>query len=196
MASVAIKNIVPGNLEDNKKAVEALTNYLRNLPAKELNRFEAIQKGIPVEVLAQKQIEDTLNLFSTRSGGFNTKLLNRIRFKDKDGNVQISSKNLKFDDMRKFADEGLLPEFSYGPELIPISDTSQFLPSVSDKIWEIMGTANARLSRYGLGLDAYAKVRKDMRAAGLEAHIISKLGKENGTKYISDLAEEWLPHES
>lgn len=190
MASVAIKNIVPGNLDDNKKAVEALTNYLRNLPAKELNRFEAIQKGIPVEVLAQKQIEDTLNLFSTRSSGFNTKLLNKIRFTDKDGNVQISSKNLKFDDMRKFADEGLLPEFSYGPELIPISDTSQFLPSVSDKIWEIMGTANARLSRYGLGLDAYAKVRKDMRAAGLEAHIINKLGKENGTKYISDLAEE------
>jgi len=190
MSSLVIKNIVPGNIDDNAKAVTALRQYLDKLPPKELNKFEAIQKGYSTEVLARKNVEDILNLLSTRDGAFNIKLLNKIRFTDEAGDVVVSAKNLKFNDMRKLSEEGLIPEFIYGPELIPISDTGQFLPSISDKVWDIMGQANARLSRHPIGLDAYAKVRKDMRASGLEAHLIKQLGEENGKKYITEMAQE------
>lgn len=190
MSSVVIKNLVPGKLDDNKAAIDALRRYLDDLPERELNRFEAIQKGYTTQQLAERNVQDMLNLLSDVDGNFNTKLLNKIRFTDDAGNTVVSAKRLSFDDMRELAEEGLVPQSIVGPELIPISDTGQFLPSVSDKIWDIMGIANARLSRHGLGLDAFAKVRKDMRASGLEAHIIKQLGKEKGTKYLTEMAQD------
>lgn len=201
MAIAGIKDLVPGSFDDNKKAFDSLVDYLRKLSEKELNKFESIQKGYSIEAVAEKQLRDLLNLFSTREGGFNTALLNKIRSVDESGNAVVSAKNLTFDDMRRLADEGLVPEYSYGPELIPISDTSQFLPSQSDRLWDIMGEANARLSRHPLGLDAYAKVRKDMRASGLEKYIINQHTKGltgeardqaffKAKQYISDMAEE------
>jgi hypothetical protein len=202
MASAAIKELREGGIENNQRAYNALVDYLRGLSSKELNRFEAIQKGYSVEAFARKQLEDILSTFTTRDGKFNSALLKKIRSVDKEGNVIVSAKGLSFeDDMKALADEGMLPEWTFGPTLVPISDTSQVLPSVSDKIWDIMGEANARLSRHPIGLDAYAKVRKDMRASGLEEHIISnftkgleganrKVALDNAKKYLSDMAEE------
>ena len=202
MASAAIKELVEGGVENNTKAYNALVDYLRALPAKELNRFEAIQKGYSIEAFARKQLEDIVSMFTTKSGKFNDKLLKKIRFVDDKGNLVVSAKKLTFeDDMMDLADEGMLPEWTFGPTLVPISDTSQYLPSVSDKIWDIMGEANARLSRHPIGLDAYAKVRKDMRATGLEEHILNSFTKGlegakkkaalvKAKKYLSDMAEE------
>ena len=201
MSSLVLKNIVPGKLEDNKGAIDALRKYLDDLPAAERNRFEAIQKGYSTQVIAEKNVQDILNLLTTREGGFNAALLNKIRFTDEAGNSVVSAKKLTWEDMQKLADEGNLPESVYGPEMIPISDTGQFLPSKIDKIWDIMGEANARLTRYDLGFDAFAKVRKDMRASGLEKHLMNSFTKGlegddlvkatvKAKQYISQMAEE------
>lgn len=201
MSALVLKNIVPGTLDDNKKAIDALRQYLDDLPKAELNKFEAIQKGYSTQVLAEKNVQDILNMLTTRDGNFNEALLRKIRFTDEAGNAVISAKNLTWDDMKALANEGNVPESVYGPELVPISDTGQFLPSISDKLWDIMGEANARLTRYDIGLDAFAKVRKDMRATGLEKHLMNAFTKGlegddlvkatiKAKKYIAEMAED------
>jgi hypothetical protein len=105
------------------------------------------------------------------------------------------------DALRKLSKKDAVPEFISGPTLIPMSDNAKFDVTITEKIWDIMGKANARLSREGLGLDAYVKVRKDMRASGLEQHIMQSVTKGltgealekaagNARKYISNMAEE------
>ena len=170
------------------------------MPEKELSRYEALQKT-STQNLAERNVQDILNLLSKRDGSFNNELLNIIRGTDEAGNVVVSAKALTMDALRKLSKKDAVPEFISGPTLIPMADNARFDVTITEKVWDIMGKANARLSRDGLGLDAYVKVRKDMRASGLEQHIMQSVTKGltgealekaagNARKYISNMAEE------
>jgi hypothetical protein len=201
-SQIVVKNLVEGDLAANKKAVDALRNYLDELPTKELNKFEAIsKKGVTTQVLAERNVQDILNLLSRRDGSFNKDLLNLIRFADDKGDEVFTASALTMDDLRRLADNDSVPEFIVGPTMIPVPDSDKFTVSFTEKIWDMMGKANARLSRHGLGLDAYAKVRKDMRASGLEQHIIQQVTKGltgealekaagNARRYIVEMAQD------
>jgi hypothetical protein len=110
----------------------------------------------------------------------NLDLLNKIRVKNEEGEWVISGK-LSLDDLPQVADD--MPEYVLGPKLVPISDSGNVTASTISKGWTWLGMANARLSREPIVFEEIIRLRKSMKASGLEAQYVrSVLSKvENPT---------------
>jgi hypothetical protein len=110
----------------------------------------------------------------------NLDLLNKIRVKNEEGDWVISGK-LSLDDLPQVADD--MPEYVLGPKLVPISDSGNVTASTISKGWTWLGMANARLSREPIVFEEIIRLRKSMKASGLEEqYVASVVGKlENPT---------------
>ena len=110
----------------------------------------------------------------------NLDLLNKIRVKNEEGEWVISGK-LSLDDLPQVADD--MPEYVLGPKLVPISDSGNVTASTISKGWTWLGMANARLSREPIVFEEIIRLRKSMKASGLEdQYVASVVGKlENPT---------------
>ena len=110
----------------------------------------------------------------------NLDLLNKIRVKNEEGEWVISGK-LSLDDLPQVADD--MPEYVLGPKLVPISDSGNVTASTISKGWTWLGMANARLSREPIVFEEIIRLRKSMKASGLEEqYVASVVGKlENPT---------------
>ncbi len=102
----------------------------------------------------------------------NLDLLNKIRVKNEEGDWVISGK-LSLDDLPTVADD--MPEYVLGPKLVPISDSGNVTASTISKGWTWLGMANARLSREPIVFEEIIRLRKSMKASGLESQYVSSV---------------------
>jgi hypothetical protein len=169
LAQIAVKN-----LTDEAKALTEMRAYLANLTDAERLRFQLYDPSVGgnTAVHAKKAYDAVRNLYSKRNGDINEDLLAKVRTLGDDGEYVVSTKNLSLEDLPNKMDTNLTPEFISGPTLVPVSDTGAFRVSVTDRLWDSMGEANARFSREGLVLNEMIRVRTDIAESGLEKRIM------------------------
>jgi hypothetical protein len=169
-----LAKIAVANLDNEPKALEAMREYLRNLPAKERARFQLYDESVGgnINVHAKKAYDAVRNLYSKRNGDINMDLLNKVRITDKSGKLAVSTKNLSLEDLPNKMSVELTPEFISGPTLVPVSDTGNFAVSLTDKAWDAMGEANARFSREPIVINEMIRIRKEMAESGFEERLV------------------------
>lgn len=186
---------------DGTRAVAAVREYLNKLPEKDRLRFSLYDTGASTQVHAERVVAATKNLVSKRDGDINDNLLNKIRFRNEKGDMVISTKDFRLEDLPNKMDPSLAPEWVSGPTLVPVSDSDNFAASLVDKTWDYMGEANARFSREPLVIDSMINIRKDMRATGFEKRIMDqftkglsgdelKIAQDNAKAHIISIAED------
>jgi len=159
---------------DGKRAIDAVQEYLDSLPVKDRERFSLYSTGASTRVHAERVVAATKNLVSKRNGEINDDLLNKIRFRNDKGDMVISTKDFRLEDLPDKMNADLAPNWIVGPRFVPISDNDNFAASLVDKTWDYMGEANARFSREPLVIDSMIRIRKDMRATGFEKRIMDQ----------------------
>jgi hypothetical protein len=162
------------NTADETRAVTAVREFLDKLSLNERERFSLYSTGASTQVHAERVVAATKNLVSKRNGEVNENLLNKIRFRNDKGDMVISTKDFRIEDLPNKMDPSLAPEWVSGPTLVPVSDSDNFAASLVDKTWDYMGEANARFSREPLVIDSMIRIRKDMRATGFEKRIMDQ----------------------
>jgi hypothetical protein len=162
------------NTPDEAVAINTVQEFLDRLPLKERERFSLYSTGASTRVHAERVVQATKNLVSKRDGTINEDLLNKIRFRNEKGDMVISTKDFRLEDLPNKMNPDLAPEWVAGPTLVPVSDSDNFAASLVDKAWDYMGEANARFSREPLVIDSMIRIRKDMRAAGFEKRIMDQ----------------------
>ena len=169
LAQIAVKN-----LTDEPKALAAMREYLGNLTDAQRNRFQLYDPSVGgnIAVHAKKAYDATRNLYSKRNGEINEDLLAKVRTLGDDGEYVVSTKNLSLEDLPDKMDTSLTPEFISGPTLVPVSDTGNFVTSISQRAWDGMGEANARFSREPIVINEMIRIRKEMAESGLEKRIM------------------------
>ena len=169
LAQIAVKN-----LTDEPKALAAMREYLGNLTDAQRNRFQLYDPSVGgnIAVHAKKAYDATRNLYSKRNGEINEDLLAKVRTLGDDGEYVVSTKNLSLEDLPDKMDTALTPEFISGPTLVPVSDTGNFVTSISQRAWDGMGEANARFSREPIVINEMIRIRKEMAESGLEKRIM------------------------
>jgi len=173
LGSLAIKNLDPKI--DRVDAINNIRKYLDGLSPKDLARFELYtKKGVTTQRHAEAIYDSVRPYFSKRNGDINTDLLSQVRKVDKDGNISVNSEGINLTHIPGEGQFDLAPEFISGPTLIPVLDSGSFPNGIMDKGWDIMGAANARLSRVPLVDDAIINIRKTMDETGFEKSFIEK----------------------
>ena len=169
-----IDSILIKNLNNKKQAIADLVEYLEKNPALK-GRFQSMSSGmVTTQQHAERAYMDVLNTFSKADGTLNTDLWNKVRKVKSDGEIVLSSKNLSVDDLPSKSQKDMHPRWISGPTLVPVSEGQSMTASISDKIWDYMGEANARFSREGIVLDAMLDVRGQMDETGFAERILKQ----------------------
>lgn len=173
LGSLAIKYLDPKI--SRQTAINGIRSYLDELSPKARARFELYtQEGITTQQHAERIYDSVRPYFSKRNGDLNTDLLSKVRRVDEKGNVTVSSDGLNLTHIPGEQQFDLAPEFISGPTLIPVLDNGNFATGIMEKGWDIMGSANARLSRVPLVQSALIDIRKTMNETGFEKRFIEK----------------------
>jgi hypothetical protein len=169
LAQIAVKY-----LDDEGRALAEMRAYLSELTEKELKRFQLYDESVGgnIEVHAKKAYDAVRNLYSKRNGEINMDLLGKVRTLGDDGEYVVSTKNLSLEDLPTKMDTSLTPEFISGPTLVPVSDTGNFAASVTERLWDAMGEANARFSREPIVINEMIRIRTEIAESGLEKRIM------------------------
>jgi len=169
LAQIAVKY-----LDDETRALAEMRTYLSNLTEAELKRFQLYDESVGgnTSLHAKKAYDAVRNLYSKRNGEINMDLLGKVRTLGDDGEYVVSTKNLSLEDLPTKMDTSLTPEFISGPTLVPVSDTGNFAASVTERLWDSMGEANARFSREPIVINEMIRIRKEIAESGLEKRIM------------------------
>jgi hypothetical protein len=169
LAQIAVKH-----LDDEARALQEMRTYLLNLTEAERLRFQLYDTSVGgnIEVHAKKAYDAVRNLYSKRNGEINMDLLSKVRFLGDDGEYVVSTKGLSLEDLPSKMDTTLTPEFISGPTLVPVSDSGVFRVSVTERLWDSMGEANARFSREPIVLNEMIRIRTEIADSGLEKRIM------------------------
>lgn len=198
LAKIAVKNMGK-NPEDRIKAIAAMEEYLSKLSPAESGRFMMYGRGETFKSHAERAYDAVHNLYSKADGSLNENLLSKVRKVDKDGNVVVSTADLKLADLPTSIAE--TPNLIHGPTMVPINDMPNTAAGFMDRQWDYMGEANARFSREPLVIDAMIRIRKDMIATGYDQQYMNlvtkgltgdalKLAEENGKRHLVSIAED------
>jgi hypothetical protein len=180
--------IAVANLDNKELAIIKIQDWMAKNPSfRKEAQLEA--QGIDEQMHAEIIYKRAKEIFEKRSkvaGGeteVNLELLNKIRIQNADGDWVISGK-MTLDDLPK--DSADIPAYILGPELVPISDSGNATSSTITKGWTWLGMANARMSRQPIVFEEIIRMRKQMKASGLEAKyiesVVSKVDNTNPTK--------------
>lgn len=180
--------IAVANLDNKELAIAKIKDWMEKNPSfRKEAQLDA--QGIDEQMHAEIIFNRAKEIFEKRgatAGGekeINLELLDKIRIQNSDGDWVISGK-MSLDDLPTKADD--IPEYILGPTLVPISDSGQVTASTITKGWTWLGMANARMSRQPIVLEEIIRMRKQMKATGLEAKyieaIVSKVDNANPTK--------------
>ena len=175
LAKIAVKGL-SDNPAIEAKTIAEMSKYLNDLPVEELNRFQSIASGVAtIDDHARRAYEATKNLYSKADGTVNKDLWNKVAKVDKKGNIQVSTHDLRLEDLPSTSD--LAPRFVHGPTMVPVTDTGNFASGLVDKTWDYMGEANARFSREPIVIDAMIRIRKEMMESGYDKHYMDLMTK-------------------
>ena len=170
-----IDSILIKNLNNKKQAIDDLVKYLDENPALKA-RFQSMSSGIATTYQhAERAYMDVLNTFSKANGKLNEDLWNKIRKVNPDGEIVLSSKNLSIDDLPLKSQKEMHPRFISGPTLVPVSEGQSITATISERLWDYMGEANARFSREGIVLDSMLDIRRQMDETGFADRIFKQL---------------------
>jgi hypothetical protein len=172
LGALAIKYIDPKISRD--QAVTSIRRYLDGLPAKDRGRFKLYTTGATTQNHAEAIYDSVRPYFSKRNGDINTELLGKVRTVDEKGNVVVNSTKIGIEDIPGQGRYDLAPEFISGPQFVPLTGEN-FAGGIMDKGWNLMGAANARLTRQPMVIDALNQVLKDMDESGFSSRFIAKL---------------------
>lgn len=198
LAKIAVKHM--GNSpEAERKALDAMEEYLGSLSKEELGRFSLYSRGETIQTHARRAYDATKNIYSKADGSINDDLLAKVRFTDEAGDVKVSTSNLKLEDLPSNLDD--TPRLIHGPTMVPVSESQNMAAGLVDKTWDYMGEANARFSREPIVIDAMIRVRKEMIESGYDAHYRNmvtkgltgdalKTAEDNVKKHLVTLAED------
>jgi hypothetical protein len=170
LGALAIKNLDPSITR--KQAIDNIRDYLDGLSKKDLGRFSLYSKGETTQRHAEAIYDSVLPYFSKRNGDINTDLLSKVRFTDEAGNIVVKTDDLSITDIPGLNQIDLAPEFISGPTLVPVTDN--FASGIMEYGWDVMGAANARLTRQPLAIDALNGILKDMDESGFAKSFIEK----------------------
>lgn len=193
------------NISEGIKREDAIANirkYLDSLPEKDLGRFQLYKAGGDTQQHATALYDDTRLYFSKRDGNLNTDLLNKVRRTDEKGDIVVSTKDLRIEDLPGFDQIQLAPESLSIPVMIPVSDSNNFAADIMEWGWNKMGEANARLSRYPMVTDAIINIQKEMEDSGFWKHYMDRMtagktgaelvvAQDSAEKYLLSIAEDW-----
>ena len=172
LGKLAIKYLDPKITRKN--AVNAIREYLDDLPEAARGRFQLYSKpGVTSQQHAEAIYDTVRQYFVKRDGDLNTDLLGRVRFRDAEGNIKVSTNNLTLEDIPGMDNYALAPEFISGPILVPYTGDN-FATGLMEIGWDAMGAANARLTRFPLGQDALVNVLKEMEDSGFKKNFIER----------------------
>jgi hypothetical protein len=173
LGALAIQYLAP-NIS-RKTAVNGIRAYLDELPESARGRFQLYTKpGVTTQQHAESIYDTVRQYFVKRNGELNTDLLSKVRTVDKDGKIKVSSAGLHLEDLPGKFQADLAPEFISGPMLIPYTGDN-FAGGIMEFGWDLMGAANARLTRYPLAQDALVDVLKTMEKSGFRKRYIEKV---------------------
>lgn len=180
--------IAVANLDNKEVAISKIMEWMTKNPTFR-KEAQLAARDIDERQHAEIVFRRALEIFEKRGKTadsikeVNLDLLNKIRVRDEEGNWIISGK-LSLDDLPKVADD--MPEYVLGPKLVPISDSGNVTASTISKGWTWLGMANARLSREPIVFEEIIKLRKSMKASGLEEQyiksVVSKIEKPTPSK--------------
>jgi len=198
LAKIAVKHM--GNSpEAERKALDAMEEYLGSLSKEELGRFTLYTRGETIQSHARRAYDATKNIYSKADGSINDDLLAKVRFTDEAGDVTVSTSNLRLEDLpSSLADT---PRLIHGPTMVPVTEGENMAAGLVDKTWDYMGEANARFSREPIVIDAMIRIRKEMKSSGYDAHYTAmvtrgltgdalKAAEENAKKSLVGIAED------
>lgn len=175
MTNDSLGRIAVKHLDDEETAINEMFKYLKNLPERDLNRFQLRAKGVDEMLHAQRAYLAVRTLFSKADGNLNEDLWKRVVTTDAEGYVRVSANKLRLADLPN--DPKLAPTFISGPTLVPVSAGDNFAASIWDKGWDAMGEANARWTREGIVLNELVRFRKELDAAGYSKKVINDYTK-------------------
>lgn len=170
LGAAAIKNLDPAITR--KQAIENIRDYLDGLPKKDLGRFRLYAKGETTQRHAESIYDSVRPYFSMRNGELNTDLLSKVRFTDEAGNIVVKADDISLTDIPGLNRIDLAPEFISGPTLVPVTDN--FAGGIMEWGWDVMGAANARLTRQPLAVEALNGILKDMDQSGFVKSYLEK----------------------
>jgi hypothetical protein len=157
-------------LDDETTAINEMFKYLKNLPERDLNRFQLRAKGVDEMTHAQRAFLAVHTLFSKADGNLNQDLWKKVVTKDADGYVRVSANKLRLAELPN--DPKLAPTFISGPTLVPVSAGDNFAASIFDRAWDGMGEANARWTREPIVLNELVRFRKELDSSGYSKKVI------------------------
>ena len=180
--------IAVANLDNKEVAIAKIMDWMVKNPGFR-KEAQLAARGIDERQQAEIVYRRSKEIFEKRGASaaatkeVNLDLLNKIRVKNEEGDWVISGK-LSLDDLPTVADD--MPEYVLGPKLVPISDSGNVTASTISKGWTWLGMANARLSREPIVFEEIIRLRKSMKASGLEnqyvASVISKIENPTASK--------------
>ena len=180
--------IAVANLDNKEIAIAKIMDWMVKNPGFR-KEAQLAARGIDERQQAEIVYRRSKEIFEKRGASaaatkeVNLDLLNKIRVKNEEGDWVISGK-LSLDDLPTVADD--MPEYVLGPKLVPISDSGNVTASTISKGWTWLGMANARLSREPIVFEEIIRLRKSMKASGLEnqyvASVISKIENPTASK--------------
>jgi hypothetical protein len=183
LGAIAVANL--GNTAaDKERALNKIMEWMDKNPSFR-KEAQLAARGIDEKTQAEIVYRRAKEVFEKRGKDpladkeVNLDLLNKIRVQNEEGDWVISGK-LSLDDLPHIADD--MPEYVLGPKLVPISDSGNVTASTITKGWTWLGMANARMSREPIVFEEIIRMRKQMKASGLEdAYIKSVVSKVDST---------------
>ena len=190
LGALAFKYMKPGMDEATRRrvAIEGITDYLDNLPAKAYNRFDLRAQGVDSKTHATSIYDAVRNLVSKADGSLNEDLLKKIRTVDKEGNVKVSAKELSLLDLPGKGALADAPQFIVGPTFIPVTGKN-FTAGFIDSTWDLMAKGNAELSRKPMAMYELNQVLKTMEESGFRDNQIA-MATKGLTGEAKDLAQK------
>ena len=187
---VAIKNISRDIKRED--GIAAIRKYLDDLPENARNRFQLYSAGGDTQMHATALYDDTFTYFSKRNGDLNDELLAKVRKTDDQGELVVTTKDLRLEDLPDGNRLDLAPEQLSIPIMIPVSESNNFAADIMDKGWDYMGAANARMSRHPLVIDSIIKIQKEMEDSGFWSHYMTKMtaGKTGSQRVTAEIMAE------
>jgi hypothetical protein len=149
-----------------------------------------------LQSFARRNLDDVLRMFSTKTGGFNRDLMQKIRRVEVDENGVKTFTYRMWDEVDgkvipRLTEEDLVkmkgrPQTVLDSEgiQIPVTDSIPW----NNRIWSAMGRSYARLTRQPMFVANYLDARDALRP--IEKKLAKELGEEYATRWAVDAATE------
>lgn len=188
LGALAIANLTD-NVAEESIAIRKILDYLKTPAGQELMQDARLTSGKIIDEMEYARLVygRAKDIFvKSGDGKLNMDLLNKVRTVDSETGEMVISGKLSLDDLPTNPDD--MPRYVVGPELVPVSDTSNYTSPIMQKGWTWLGMSNARISRQPLAINEMLDIRKQMKETGFEEEFIKNYLKGTNPENVQDMA--------